>query len=87
MHHLIIFFRKQHQSLRETLNEQINTLKKEKEYLRIKVDDLTRKNEVIQDSIKQKIKGSVYGYEINFHSHCLTARLMVARIFYLDIKL
>ena len=49
---------KQHQSLRETLNEQINTLKKEKEDLGIKVDDLTRKNEVIQEGIKQKIKES-----------------------------
>jgi hypothetical protein len=57
---LFIFYRKQQQSERETLDEQLNTLRKEKEDLRIKVNDLTRKNEVIQESIRQKIKGSVY---------------------------
>jgi chaperonin cofactor prefoldin len=37
----------------------VNRLKKEKEDLGLQVDDLKRKNEVIQESIKQKIKGSV----------------------------
>jgi hypothetical protein len=52
-------FRKLHQSVRDTLNERVNRLKKEKEDLGLQVDDLKRKNEVIQESIKQKIKGSV----------------------------
>ncbi|CAB3992088.1 Hypothetical predicted protein [Paramuricea clavata] len=49
---------KQQQSERQTLDEQLNTLRKEKEDLRIKVNDLTRKNEVIQESIRHKIKES-----------------------------
>ena len=54
-----MFCRKQQQSERSALEKQLTAMKTEKEDLAIKFDDMTRKNEAIQESIKQKIKGSV----------------------------
>ena len=54
-----MFCRKQQESERSALDRQLSALKTEKQDLAIKVDDMNRKNEAIQESIKQKIKGIV----------------------------
>ena len=52
-------YREKEQSEKANLDDELQKLKKENKAFRVKVDGLTRKIEVIQESIKQKIKGSV----------------------------
>ncbi|XP_028398991.1 E3 ubiquitin-protein ligase BRE1-like [Dendronephthya gigantea] len=55
------------QSKRASLDDDSKRLKKENNILRTKVGDLTRKNEVIQESIKQKIKESYAARRVMTH--------------------